>query len=260
MKLKTKLIPLASVAAVTATAIPITLTSCGLNDDYIDLLTRYVPEGKQLDIANLTLDQASRKYFEDASANPEIIRQDYLWYASNSVIQVGKDNAKYHLLKVSDVACEGYAYENQVIPLISFTLDFKYDYTLPIDYSTTVNQVYIGKSVYRKVPFMLDYDVVNNLWRFSWIELALFNSKFSQKVDWSIDVAYTQDNIYYVSDSIYGNYISTKHYANSYGYNSQQLVTQTLTDDDKARIISALGEDGMFYSWYLYNIICMGGK
>ncbi|MBQ0045842.1 MAG: hypothetical protein KBS35_03045 [Mycoplasma sp.] len=97
MKLKYKLIPLASIGAVCATVTPL-ITSCGtsgwmdLNDKFIPTIAQYSKEGVVMNLA-----EANEAYLDALLENKEIFREDYLWHTSNlisSVSHSGKEELK----------------------------------------------------------------------------------------------------------------------------------------------------------------------
>lgn len=95
MKLKTKLIPLAGVAAVCATVAPLTLTSCGTKTDgFVDLTAKYTPtvdyytgKGFGGGLIDPSIEATSR-YALDAARNPQIYANDYYWHASDDISAV----------------------------------------------------------------------------------------------------------------------------------------------------------------------------
>lgn len=91
MKLKTKLIPLAGVAAVCATVAPITITSCtggsSNGNGLVDLTTRYTPKLEKLGHCELTFSEANNYYTDKLESYPELFAEDYYWYNSNNIWQ-----------------------------------------------------------------------------------------------------------------------------------------------------------------------------
>lgn len=85
MKLKHKLIPLASIGAVCATVTPL-VTSCGTGswvnvaDKFVPTIAQYPEEGVSMNYAQVT-----KAYLDAITDNKEIFRQDYLWSMSNLI-------------------------------------------------------------------------------------------------------------------------------------------------------------------------------
>lgn len=93
MKLKNKLIPLASVITAAAAVVPLTV-SCGTNTNedngFVDLTEPYGTKLGYLDCTDQGVDEivATAKYAESVLDNPEIFVEDYLWFYSTQISDI----------------------------------------------------------------------------------------------------------------------------------------------------------------------------
>lgn len=152
MKLRNKLIPLASVAGVAAVVAPISLTSC-VGSDMVNLIDGYIPyiESLSNDVIRKEFPNGYTEYdiynfyFEQIQKNPEILVQDLLWSETvllnrsiilnvsnehNAVKPINSSLAEMYG-SVKNVAVKSYVkhVDNQDVSIWTVSLDQKIKFT-----------------------------------------------------------------------------------------------------------------------------------
>lgn len=262
MKLKHKLIPLAIIGTTCSAVVPF-VASCGNSDSgkMVDMLTRFVPTIEQHKKAELSMEDIYADYIKAVKDNPEVFIQDFYWYSSNWIIQYGKDRAKFHKLLIKDVVCDEYEVEGQEyksIPLLSYTLEYEMEYKYQVDNETIRHYFYNGTSTYKNIPFLVEYSSSEGLWYWGASIDYLKDVEFAKDVDWSASIEYYSRSEYTVNDSIYGPYTYTVEKQDVYGITGDEVITGSVDEVDAANIATALEQDALYSSYYLYSVSWIG--
>lgn len=154
MKLKTKLIPLTSLALLGTTVVPFTLTSCGAKtatNNTFNLTNYYYPSIERHENAFMTMLGANLAYVEQLKKNLDTFTQDLLW--SKSWMGAGfnqfgfwakllpnyittSDNAEHSGITIPGIPADLYQYDREMVSNLSMRTQSKSEGKYTLDEAT----------------------------------------------------------------------------------------------------------------------------